>query len=99
MPPSSSTEPFIRFAHSTPTLRPTSTEPVKKIFPAVDLTSASPTRPPPWIVRISPSGKPAFSKVCRIRSPISGVRLAGLSTTPLPAISAIATSPNGIDQG
>ena len=67
----------MRLAHSTPTLRPTSTEPVKKILPAVDLTSASPIRPPPWTVRTRPSGKPAFSKIWRIRSPISGVRLAG----------------------
>ena len=34
-----------------------------------------------------------------IRWPISGVSDAGFSTTPLPAISAIATSPNGIDHG
>jgi hypothetical protein len=34
-----------------------------------------------------------------MRWPISGVSDAGLRTTPLPAISAIATSPNGIDQG
>ena len=32
-------------------------------------------------------------------APISGVSDAGFSTTPLPAISAIATSPNGIDHG
>ena len=89
----------MRLAHSTPTLRPTSTEPVKKILPAVDLTSASPIRPPPWTVRTRPSGMPAFSKVWRIRSPISGVRLAGLRTTPLPAIRAMATSPKGIDHG
>ena len=68
LPPSSSTEPFMRLAHSTPTLRPTSTDPVKKIFPAVDLTRASPTRPPPWMVRTSPSGKPAFSNRVRMRS-------------------------------
>ena len=35
----------------------------------------------------------------RIRSPISGVSEAGFSTTPLPHISAIATSLNGIDHG
>ena len=57
-PPSSSTEPFIRRAHSSPTPRPTSTEPVKKIFAALDSTSAWPTAPPPWTVRSSPSGKP-----------------------------------------
>ena len=56
-------------------------------------------RPPPCTVRTRPSGKPAFSNTMRIRSPIMGVRLAGFSTTPFPAISAIATSPKGIDHG
>ena len=91
--------PFIFLAATWPTLQPISTEPVKKIFPAEDLVSASPILPPPWTVRTRPSGKPAFSKTCWIRSPISGVRLAGFRTTPLPAISAIATSPKGIDHG
>jgi len=72
---------------------------VKKILPALERASASPTPPPPWTTRIKPSGRPAFSKTSRIRSPSSGVRLAGLRMTPLPAISAIATSPKGIDQG
>ena len=99
LPPSSSTEPLSRCAQSSPTLRPTSTEPVKKIFRAVDSHSAEPMAPPPWTTRTSPSGTPAFSNVSRIRSPSSGVRLAGLSTTPLPAIRAIATSSNGIDHG
>src|SRR5919112_2823536 len=58
LPPSSSTEPFIRWAHSTPTPRPTSTEPVKKIFDALDSTSAWPTAPPPCTVRTRPSGTP-----------------------------------------
>ena len=99
LPPSSSTLPFIRSAHSSPTLRPTSTEPVKKIF-AVDAShSACPIAPPPCTVRTRPSGKPASSKTRWIRSPSRGVRLAGFSTTPLPAISASATSPNGIDHG
>ena len=99
LPPSSSTDPFIRRAHSTPTLRPTSTEPVKKILAALDSTSAWPTAPPPWTVRTRPSGSPARSKVSWIRWPISGVSEAGFSTTPLPAMSATATSPKGIDQG
>ena len=99
LPPSSSTEPFIRSAHATPTPRPTSTEPVKKILAALDSTSAWPTAPPPCTVRTRPSGTPARSKASWIRWPIRGVREAGLSTTPLPAIRAIATSPNGIDQG
>ena len=99
LPPSSSTEPFSWAAQISPTLRPTSTEPVKKIFRAVDSHSASPIAPPPWTTRTRPSGSPAFSNVSRIRSPSSGVRLAGFRTTPLPAISAIATSSNGIDHG
>ena len=99
LPPSSSTEPFMRRAHSSPTRRPTSTEPVKKILAVLASTSACPTAPPPWTVRTSPSGTPARSKVSWMRWPISGVSEAGLSTTPLPAISAIATSPKGIAQG
>ena len=89
----------MRCAHSTPTPRPTSTDPVKKIFDAVDSTSAWPTAPPPWTVRTSPSGSPARSNTSWMRWPISGVSEAGFSTTPLPAISAMATSPNGIDHG
>ena len=46
-----------------------------------------------------PPGRPARSNTSWIRWPISGVSDAGFSTTPLPAISAIATSPNGIDHG
>ncbi len=99
LPPSSSTEPFSFWAQTSPTLRPISTEPVKKIFSALERASASPTAPPPWTTRTRPSGRPPFSKTRRIASPSSGVRLAGLRTTPLPAISAIATSPNGIDHG
>ncbi len=99
LPPSSSTEPFIRSAQATPTPRPTSTEPVKKIFFADDSTSAPPTAPPPCTVRIRPSGTPARSNTFWIRSPINGVSDAGLSTTPLPHISAIATSLNGIVHG
>ena len=72
---------------------------MKKILAALDSTSAWPTAPPPWTVRTSPSGTPARSKTSWMRWPISGVSEAGLSTTPLPAISAIATSPKGIDQG
>ena len=57
LPPSSSTQPFMRRAHSSPTRRPTSTDPVKRILPALDSTSAWPTAPPPWTVCTSPSGK------------------------------------------
>src|SRR5215213_237538 len=90
LPPSSSTEPFIRCAHSTPTWRPTSTDPVKKIFDALDSTSACPTPPPPCTVRTSPSGTPARSNTSWIRWPISGVSDAGFTTTQFPAIRVIA---------
>ena len=89
----------MRSAQPTPTRRPTSTEPVKKIFAALDSTSAWPTAPPPCTARTSPSGRPARSNAYWMRWPISGVSDAGLSTTPLPAISAMATSPKGIDHG
>jgi hypothetical protein len=72
---------------------------VKKIFPTEDSARALPTLPPPWTTCSNPWGRPPFSKIERMRSPRSGVKLAGFSTTPLPAISAIATSPKGIDQG
>ena len=51
----------MRLAHASPTRRPTSTEPVKKILAALDSTSAWPTAPPPWTVRTRPSGTPARS--------------------------------------
>ena len=100
LPPSSSTEPLSCAAQISPTFRPTSTEPVKKTLPTRgDSQIAWPTAPPPCTVRSSPSGRPPFSKTCWIRSPRSGVRLAGLKITPLPAIRAIAISPSGIDHG
>ena len=59
LPPSSSTAPLSARPQVSPTLRPTSTEPVKKIF-AVDASqSAAPIWPPPWTVRTRPSGTPA----------------------------------------
>jgi hypothetical protein len=89
----------MRRAQASPTLRPTSTDPVKKILPAEDLTSSLPTAPPPCTVRTIPSGNPARSNTSWIFCPIRGVSEAGFNTTPFPAISAIATSPKGIDQG
>ena len=60
LPPSSSTQPFMRSAQISPTLRPTSTDPVKKIFAVEDSHSAWPIAPPPCTARTRPSGKPAF---------------------------------------
>ena len=99
LPPSSRTVPFIRWAACSPTRRPTSTEPVKKILPAVDSTSAPPTAPPPWTVWMIPSGRPACSNTSWIFWPIRAVSDAGFSTTPLPHISAIAISPSGMLHG
>ena len=98
LPPSSSTEPLRRLAQPSATDRPVSTEPVKNTLPTLDSTSADPV-PGPWTTRTRPSGTPARSNSCWIRCPISGVSEAGLRTTPLPAISASATSPNGMLHG
>ena len=99
LPPSSSTEPFSWRAQASPTPRPTSTEPVKSTLATLDSTSAAPASGPPWITRSTPSGTPARSNTRWIRWPIRQVRGAGLSTTPFPAIRAIATSPSGIVHG
>ncbi len=100
LPPSSSTEPLRLRAQTSPTWRPTSTEPVKNTLAMLGAShSASPILPPPCTTRTRPSGTPARSSTSRIRSPRSGVRLAGFSTTPLPAARAMTTSSNGIDQG
>ncbi len=98
LPPSSSTDPLSRRAHSSATPRPVSTLPVKNTFATPERTSAAPV-PGPCTTRTSPSGTPARSNTLPIRSPISGVSEAGLSTTPLPAISASATSPKGMLHG
>ena len=98
LPPSSSTDPFSARAHASPTPRPVSTEPVKNTLATLDSTSAGPV-PGPWTTRTRPSGTPARSNTRAIRSPINGVSEAGFSTTPLPAISAIATSPKGMLHG
>ena len=85
-------------AHASPTPRPVSTDPVKNTLATLDSTSAEPV-PGPWTTRTRPSGTPGALEHVAIRSPISGVSEAGLSTTPLPAISASATSPNGMLHG
>ena len=87
-----------RRAHSSPTPRPVSTEPVKNTFATLEATTAEPV-PGPCTTRTSPSGTPARSNTRAIRSPSSGVSEAGFRTTPLPAISASASSPNGMLHG
>ena len=71
---------------------------MKNTLPTLDSASAAPV-PGPCTTRTSPSGTPARENTETIRSPISGVSEAGFSTTPLPAISASATSPMGMLHG
>ena len=98
LPPSSSTDPFSRLAHSSATFRPVSTDPVKNTFATLEATTAGPV-PGPWTTRTRPSGMPARSNTRPIFAPISGVNEAGFRITPLPAISASATPPNGMLHG
>ena len=62
-------------------------------------TSASPTGPSPCAIWTSPAGAPASSSTVRIHSPLAGVSSDGLSTTPLPVQTAVATEVNGIPSG
>ena len=72
---------------------------MKKIFAARRLHEGLADGPAAVHRAHEPLRQAARSKASWIRWPISGVSDAGFSTTPFPAISAIATSPNGIDHG
>ena len=101
LPPSSSDD---RAAAARPPrrrrVRPTATEPVKKTFAIPGrATSASPTSRLALHDRTSPAGAPASSKTRATHSPVSGVSSDGLSTTALPAATAVATCVNGIANG
>jgi len=69
---------------------PVAVDPVKEILRTRgSVTSASPrVRPGPVTTDSTPSGSPASVKHRARASAVSGVVLAGLSTTPLPAASA-----------
>ena len=86
-------------AHASPTSRPARAEPVKRTWATGAETSAAPVSVWPWTTASRPSGSPARAKTRAIRSPHSGTWGEGLSTTPLPAMSATATSPSGVANG
>jgi hypothetical protein len=86
--------------HADATSRPTSTDPVKKIFPIPGCVHiAEPISASPCSTVSSPAGSPAASNAFLIHSPINGVSGAGFKITAFPAASAIATSPAGIVNG
>ena len=99
LPPISSTLRLSARAHASPTSRPASSEPVKRTWATGASTTARAGVAWPWTIMSSPSGRPARAKTRAMRSPASAACGDGLSTTPLPAISATATSPSGVANG
>ena len=99
VPPSSATTRLTPRAHSSSTFAPASAEPVKRTWATGASTSAPPVAAWPWTTCRSPGGRPARAKTRAIRAPLSAACGDGLSTTPLPAISATATSPSGVANG
>ena len=69
--------------------RPVATEPVKKILSTSASQSAAPVEPSPWITSTTPRGRPMRRKISSMISPVIGVTSEGLSTTVLPAMSAL----------
>ncbi len=90
LPPSSRVTRLTCCAQPAMTERPTSVDPVKQIFRTAGWsTNRCPTTLPlPGRICNTPSGSPASSASSPIRSALSGVSSAGLSTTVLPAASA-----------
>ena len=90
LPPSSSVTRLICWAHPAMTLRPTSVEPVKQTLRTAGWSTKRwpTTLPLPGKICRTPSGMPASSASSPMRSALSGVSSAGLSTTVLPAASA-----------
>ena len=98
-PPSSSTQGIICSAAARFTFFPVATEPVNTtIFTPLRISSA-PTSPLPCTTPKSPRGRPASSRRARVFSITMGVNSLGFTTTALPAISAAAASPTGIENG
>src|SRR5258708_16269241 len=63
------------------------------------MISSPASEPDPMIKLSTPEGTPASSKSSTIRTPVAGVRVAGLKTTVLPATSAGAIFHTGIATG
>ena len=88
------------FAAAAITRLPVATLPVKTILPTRgSSTSAAATASSTATTLSTPSGNPARRASAPMRRPISVVAGAGLSTTVLPAISAVATTGRLSPQG
>ena len=80
--------------------RPTSVEPVNAILSTSGCwTSASPVRPSPVTMLITPGGRPISFTISAKSSAVNGVNSAGFSTTVLPMASAGATFQASISNG
>ena len=100
LPPTSIVARLSSRAQASPTSRPACEEPVKRTCAMSGAeTSARAVSGSPWTTCSSPSGSPARANARAIRSPASAASGDGCSTTPLPPISAIATSPSGVANG
>ena len=80
-------------------LRPVATLPVKQTRSTSPSTSAAPVAPSPVTTWRSAGSRPASSKRRFISRAMSGVTSEGLSTTALPASSAMNASPMGMTRG
>ncbi len=81
------------------TRRPVPGEPVNAILSTVDLASAAPVAPAPVTTcRRSVSAK-VLAAISAILTAISGVSSLGFQTTALPAASAYAIEPIGVNSG
>ncbi len=100
LPPTSIVARLSSRAHASPTSRPACDEPVKRTCAISGAeTSARAASASPWTIWSSPSGSPARTNTRAIRSAASAASGDGCSTTPLPPISATATSPSGVANG
>ncbi len=91
MPPSSIDALTTWSAASLSSTRPTSVEPVNEILRTRGSCSIAETTEPDrraGSTLTTPAGTPASARICAIASAVSGVSLAGLSTTVQPAASA-----------
>ncbi len=78
---------------------PVATEPVTTTMLIPLRISSAPPSPFPCTTPKRPRGSPASSSRARVFSITIGVNSLGLTTTALPAISAAAASPTGIENG
>ena len=100
LPPSSSVSALSVPATARPISLPTDVEPVKATLSTSGcLTRARPISPGPVMMLTTPGGRSAWRHTSAKKSAVSGVELAGLSTTVLPAASAGAIFQASISSG